>query len=54
MSDRAAEDDAAPSEAPGRPWRLAERTALWLGLAALAVVVLMLVVTVVHVLARRY
>ena len=53
MSGHAAEDDAAPAAA-ARPGRLGERTALWLGLAALAVVVLMTAVTFVHIVARRY
>ena len=54
MSGHAAEDDAAPAAAAARPGRLGERTALWLGLAALAVVVLMTAVTFVHIVARRY
>ena len=54
MSDRAVEDDGAPAAAAARPGPLGERAALWLGLAALAVVVLMTAVTFVHIVARRY
>ena len=54
MSDRAAENDGPPAAVSARPGPLAERAALWLGLAALAVVVLMTAVTFVHIVARRY
>jgi hypothetical protein len=54
MSDQSAEDDGAPAAAATRPGPLGERAALWLGLAALAVVALMTAVTLVHILARRY
>jgi hypothetical protein len=54
MPDRAVEQTGRAEEAPMPSRFLGERAALWLGLAALALVLLLCLGTLVHIVGQRY
>jgi hypothetical protein len=54
MSERAGEETRGDEEAAGPSRLLGEKTALRLGLAALLIVVLVCLLTLVHIIVKRY